>query len=323
VAASHDTAFLNRQVGERYNAVDLIADDGFVATWEAIDERLERRVLLRVVSPGVRADESARASLRQARRSRVLPGSHDPHGPRILDGGEDPVFGPFLVAELTESLEPTRPISIPRTQRPGQVRGHVAPHAEYRHAAQSRRTGLVVLIGLLLICAAAIIFVLRVLAPADSSPSMQPTAAPEQTARPAPVGAAPQAAPEATIAPPTLVPPTRAPQVTQATASPADTIQRHYALITARNYAAGYALMSSRLQRLNMPADYAGWFTNKVSLEPVSISIISQTEDEAVVRSTVQSTDRVNGTETTAIVREEFALRREGGVWRIDQVTRI
>jgi len=41
------------------------------------------------------------------------------------------------------------------------------------------------------------------------------------------------------------------------------------------------------------------------------------------VRSTVESTDRVNGTETTSIVREEFALRREGGVWRIDQVTRI
>lgn len=194
-----------------------------------------------------------------------------------------------------------------------------------------------VLVGVVLLCIAATVLALRVLAPGEESLILEPTVAPEEPARPKPTSATGQVALEPST-PPALAAPTHAPQPGRASAaptstpatvstntktSPADTITQHYALITARDYSAGYGLMSSRLQRLNTPADYASWFTNKVSLQPLSIDIVSQSDDEAVVRSTVESTDRVNGTETKTLVREEFVLSREGGVWRIDQVTRI
>jgi hypothetical protein len=102
-----------------------------------------------------------------------------------------------------------------------------------------------------------------------------------------------------------------------------DTIQQHYALINARNYAAGYRLMDHHLQSLNSPADYASWFANKISIQPISIDLVSQSAGEAVVRSVVSSTDRVNGVDVTTQVSEQFVLRYEDGAWRIDQVTRL
>ena len=102
-----------------------------------------------------------------------------------------------------------------------------------------------------------------------------------------------------------------------------DTIRRHYALIDARRYVDGYALMDAHLRSLNSPADYAGWFANKVSITPLSVDLVSQTDNQAVVRSVVQTTDRVNGQEVTTQVAEQFVLRNEDGAWRIDQVSRL
>jgi hypothetical protein len=46
-------------------------------------------------------------------------------------------------------------------------------------------------------------------------------------------------------------------------------------------------------------ASYAGWFANQVSIPPVSIDLVSQTDTHAVVHSVVQTTDRRNGQEVT------------------------
>ena len=102
-----------------------------------------------------------------------------------------------------------------------------------------------------------------------------------------------------------------------------DTIRQHYALINAHNYTAGYQLMDGHLQSLNSPSDYAGWFANKVAIQPISIDLVSQAGNQATVRSLVASTDRVNGQNVTSQVQEEFVLRNENGAWRIDQVTHI
>jgi hypothetical protein len=94
-------------------------------------------------------------------------------------------------------------------------------------------------------------------------------------------------------------------------------------LINNKRYDAGYALMSARLRTVNSPADYASWFTNKVAINPVSVELISQSDSQAIVRSVVETTDRVAGAERTARVAEEFVMRYEDGAWRIDRVTRL
>jgi hypothetical protein len=105
--------------------------------------------------------------------------------------------------------------------------------------------------------------------------------------------------------------------------APADTIREHYALINDRRFAEGHELMSSRLREMNSPEEYASWFANKVSIRATAIDVVSQTEEQAVVRSVVETTDRVNGVATTSSVSEEFGLRNENGAWRIDRVTRL
>jgi hypothetical protein len=81
--------------------------------------------------------------------------------------------------------------------------------------------------------------------------------------------------------------------------------------------------MSTRLRGLNSPEEYSSWFANKVSIKPAAIDVVSQTDDRAVVRSVVETNDRVNGVVTTTTVSEEFVLRNEHGAWRIDRVTRL
>ena len=115
----------------------------------------------------------------------------------------------------------------------------------------------------------------------------------------------------------------QSPPAARAGESPAATIQQHYALIDARRYADGYQLMSRDLQALNSPADYAGWFANKVHLLPVSVEVVSQTDSQAVVRSVVDSTDLRDGQPVTSRLSEQFVLTRENGAWRIDQVRRL
>jgi hypothetical protein len=94
-------------------------------------------------------------------------------------------------------------------------------------------------------------------------------------------------------------------------------------LIDARRYADGYSLMDGHLRSLNTQAEYASWFANKVSIKPLAVDLVFQTGDQAVVRAVVTTTDRINGQDNTTQVAEQFNLRMEDGVWRIDEVTRL
>lgn len=163
-----------------------------------------------------------------------------------------------------------------------------------------------------------------------AAPTPQPTPQPTATSQPAaptpapPTAAAPAARP--TPPPPTAPPakPTAPPVAPAAVAGdPAETIQRHYALIDARRYAEGHTIMSSNLRRQFSVADYAGWFANKVSLRPVSIQTVQQDETRAVVDTVVESTDRVNGQVVQQQVAERFVMVLENGAWKIDQVIRL
>jgi len=77
------------------------------------------------------------------------------------------------------------------------------------------------------------------------------------------------------------------------------------------------------LRSLNSSADYQGWFVDKISVKPISIDVAHQTDTEAVVRSVVTTTDRVDGQSVTRQVSEEFVLHVEDGAWRIDQVSQL
>jgi hypothetical protein len=175
--------------------------------------------------------------------------------------------------------------------------------------------GRLALAGLVVLLLATLAFLVRACAPAEPSSSAPVRPATPEPARPR------SGAPAVTAAVAPTLPPTSPAQT--AAGSPVDTIRQHYALIDARRYADGYALMDARLRRLNSPAEYAGWFANKVSVTPLSIELVSQTDTQAVVRSVVQTTDRINGQEVTTQVAEQFVLRNEDGAWRIDQVSRL
>jgi hypothetical protein len=128
--------------------VRLISEDEFTATWEGIDTRLDRPVVLRVLSENARHDEAARTRLRRAAQAPVLAtGASDAYAPRILDGGDDPTLGPFLVAELNESFEATRPLPVAAAQ-PAPVEAAISAS---RAPVPRRRTGLIALALLIVI----------------------------------------------------------------------------------------------------------------------------------------------------------------------------
>ena len=335
-------------VGQRYRLLYQLGGDEFVETWAASDARLDRMVALRLLSGDAREDAGAQAHLRHAAR-----GLEQPRGARILDGGEDPAHGPFVVVEWDDSFAATQP--LPRLEPPVSGLGRQPPARAPVREPERGSSGLVALAALVLVILASLVFLARAWAPSEQATSAPASlATPEPPTRPlsgAPAGqpaagptlaatravAAPAPAPTARPTPQPTVPPTTRPTpeptarpttvpstpVQAAAGSPVDTIRRHYALIDARRYADGYALMDAHLRSLNAPADYAGWFANKVSIAPLSVDLVSRTDNQAVVRSVVQTTDRVNGQEVTTQVAEQFVLRYEDGAWRIDQVSRL
>jgi hypothetical protein len=309
-------------VGDRYELLRRVGDTRSSDVWEAYDQRLDRTVELRIASGEDRAaQQQLRASLRQPRLG------DQPDAPRVLDGGEDARYGTFLVTELNDRNAATRPLQ-PVVERPTYV-------PKRRGDPQ---VGALVLVPLVVGILLLIVFVAR----AAFAPVNQPgvaqslVATPAPPARPLSGARGDQPAPAPTAIPtlaaatqlgaaPAASAPTVAPtaQAASRTGSPVDTIRQHYALMNAKNYAAGYQLMDSHLQSLNSPSDYAGWFANKVAIQLISVDLVSQSDTEAVVRSVVSSTDRVNGQDLTTQVSEQFVLKNENGTWRIDQVTRL
>jgi hypothetical protein len=324
VAPANTGPRIGATLASRYHLRRRLDETPTTESWEALDARLDRTVLLRVLREDHRHDGVAQDELRQLARQRTL--DAHPGSPRVLDGGDDPVLGPFVVAELNEQYAATRPLPLIPPTRPAVV-------AEV--GASRNWAGPLVLALLALVIIASALLIAHLLQTPATLPAPSPTVVPtEPPGRPLP-GAQPASqpttpptpvpTPRPTVAPtsPPTPPPTQPAGASTVAGSPVDTIRQHYALINAHNYAAGYQLMDSHLQSLNSPSDYAGWFANKVAIQPISIDLVSQTADQATVRSLVASTDRVNGQDVTTQVQEEFVLRKEGGAWRIDQVTRI
>ncbi len=324
-------------VGQRYRFLHRISVDPYTETWKAFDSRLGRPVALRLLSEQARGNSAAQADLRGRMRGRP-----DPGAPRVLDGGEDPLYGPFVVGELVESAGTTQRLPVLDAVAPSPPPGGL----------QHGRLLLFGVIGGILVLVAALAVAAYVLAPANGPPggvSVTPPpvagaqsgapATPRPTVAPTLAAALPAQAAQPTSRPtslPAIQPTAQATvqtsaQVTLAAAaqskppagSPVDTIRQHYSFIDAKRYADGYALMDTHLRRLNSAAEYQGWFVDKISIKAVSVELASQTDTEAVVRSVVETTDKIDGQSVTQRVSEEFVLHAEDGAWRIDQVSRV
>jgi predicted lipid-binding transport protein (Tim44 family) len=294
-------------------------------------------VALQLLSELARDNPSAQAGLRATAHA---PGANqqDATGRRILDGGEDPIYGPFMVSELGSGGATRRLPTL----------GLADPSLPPVGAAMSPNRGLLVMVavvGVILVLLVGFVIAARVLGPSDESPraSLAPTPAPPQSVQTSPrpaispaaaPAAQPTSAPAAQTAPQASVPPTpqqasappspsAAPPAQLPAGSPVDIIRQHYSFIDAKRYAEGYALMDAHLRSLNSSADYQSWFVDKISVKPISIDLASQTDTEARVRAVVDSTDRVNGQSVTKRVSEEFVLHAEDGAWRIDQVSSL
>jgi hypothetical protein len=329
-------------VGQRYRFLNRIGTEPFTETWKVFDTRLGRPVALQLLAEHARDNSGAQAGLRAIAGPRTPPtNQQDASGRRVLEGGEDPVYGPFVVTELG-SGESTRrlPTLDPAIPTPPD-RLNMSP-----------KRGLVVVVavvvGILVLLAvfAVAAYMLELAnkpsgvavatpqqvaggqlgASATPRPTVAPTLAASQPAQPTSRRtSAPAAQPAAqpTQQPSAQPTPAAAAQSKLAVGSPVETIRQHYTFIDAKRYAEGYALMDAHLRSLNSSADYQSWFVDKISVKPISVDLASQTDTEAVVRSVVETTDRVDGQSVFRQVSEEFVLHAEDGAWRIDQVSQL
>ena len=254
------------------------------------------------------------SKFRETRRSAAS--TRDPAAPRLLDGGEDHTYGPYVVVEAGAALEATQRIPLvaaagnvvhaPPSRR--SVRDHPGRAARGSgslvEAPGRRRNGFTALVGVLLLVDLAGLLLMRVLATsheptattaagraeptrplagaAPGAPRAEPTAVATLSAPVEPAKAAPASPSRLGTAPttrPTLqpTPVPRKPAEAAPDNSPVGTIQEHYALIDARRYADGYALMDAHLRSLNTPSEYASWFASKVSIKPIAVDLVSET----------------------------------------------
>lgn len=114
VASASTSPRIGATLDTRYHLLRRLGEGRTSESWEALDTRLDRTVLVRLLREDHRHDGVAQDELRQIARQRTL----DAHleVPRVLDGGEDPVLGPFVVAELNEQYAATQP--FPWSRRP-------------------------------------------------------------------------------------------------------------------------------------------------------------------------------------------------------------
>jgi hypothetical protein len=329
-------------VGQRYRFLNRLGTDPLTETWKAFDTRLGRPVALQLLSEHARDNVGAQAGLRAIAGVGTPSSSrHDASGRRVLEGGEDPVYGPFVVTELG-SGESTRRLPTLDPAIP-------TPPDGFQMSPNRGVLIVAAVVGVILVLLVGFVVVAYVLEPANK-PSGVAVATPQQVAAPpssAPAAAAPSLAPtqptpqqaqaaqqptSLPTSPPAALPapqagaqpsPQGGAQSKPTAGSPVDTIRQHYTFIDAKRFAEGYALMDAHLRSLNSSADYQSWFVDKISVKPVSVEVASQTDTEAIVRAVVDTTDRVDGQNVTKRVSEEFVLHPEDGAWRIDQVSSI
>jgi hypothetical protein len=261
------------RLGDRYRLVHRIDALGSLETWQAFDERLDRSVVLRLLAPRARGDSDAMRSLRSTRRAAGA--TPDPAAPRLLDGGEDDTYGPYLVLEANSAMEATQRIPLV-TARASAVdvapgRGSVSdnPTRPERSSLSlsnppgRRGYGLAALLGVLLLVGLAGVLLVRTLAPsqqatgtsatqraeptrplsgaAAGAPMAEPTLVPTLSARVQPPPAAP-----AKPTPPSAAPtprPTLQAAPASASGAPAETAQDHSPLATIQQH---YALIDAR-----------------------------------------------------------------------------
>jgi hypothetical protein len=262
------------RLGDRYRLVQRIDARGSLETWQAFDERLDRSVVLRLLAPRARGDSDAVRSLRATRRAAGA--TPDPAAPRLLDGGEDDTYGPYLVKEANAAQETTQHIPLVST------RGSASDVAAGRSSvlddpARPERSslslsnppvrrgyGLAALLGVLLLVGLAGVLLVRTLAPsqqpagtsvtqraeptrplsgaAAGAPTAEPTLVPTLSARVQPPPAAAPAEPTPPSAAPTPRPTLQAAPAS-ASGAPAETAQDHSPVATIQQH---YALIDAR-----------------------------------------------------------------------------
>ncbi|MDQ6670450.1 MAG: hypothetical protein M3069_06805, partial [Chloroflexota bacterium] len=206
-------------VGERYRLLRRLGQQASTELWEAFDARLERPVALRLLAQHSRRNRGAQDRLHRAARERLVDDA--PGAARVLDGGDDPTYGPFVVAELTSGLEATQPLTLgylpPAPPDTPPAYAPPGPAAELPALTRPRRAvapppqrggfGVLALLALVLVVLAALVFLARAFAPSNS-PVDTPAAAPTAGQSTRPLSGAPAGQPAAT---PTVVPTLAAP----------------------------------------------------------------------------------------------------------------
>src|SRR5262245_41481048 len=88
-------------ISERYRLVRELGRGGMGSVWEAVDERLDRKVALKLMIQRLARDE--KALRRFEREAKAVAGLRSPHIVQLLDFGVDKV--PYMVLELLEGCE--------------------------------------------------------------------------------------------------------------------------------------------------------------------------------------------------------------------------
>ena len=122
-------------VARRYRLIRDLASGGMGEVWEAVDERLQRRVAVKVLHPRTASRASARDLLR-AEAAHLAQVSH-PNVLTVLDYGEDNDLA-FLVMELVEGMTLAELVARDGAMAPERVRVilvQLAGALEAAHAA--------------------------------------------------------------------------------------------------------------------------------------------------------------------------------------------
>jgi len=114
------TRTLPDPIAGRYRIESVLGEGGSACVFKAVQDELQRRVAIKVVRPG---RESERALERMRREARVVAKLRSPHVVRVIDTGEDPVSGRYIVMEHVDGptlrglladgpLDPARAIEL-------------------------------------------------------------------------------------------------------------------------------------------------------------------------------------------------------------------
>jgi hypothetical protein len=205
------------RLASRYELLRDVSSDGEAEMWEADDTVLERRVVVKVLRPGLSDDSAAVERFTSAARASAR--AHAQPGQRVLDAGRDVARGlPFVVFEW-----PGPTVSEVAAPPARTTRATPRPRPRVESTPRRRSVNPRIMLPLLLVPIVAGVILVRGLldlpspriAINDPAAIVLPTAV---AAAPAPTSAparAPAAAPTATSAPrPAQVQPTAAPSPT-------------------------------------------------------------------------------------------------------------